>query len=170
MTFVDLFSGIGGFRIGMEMAGHKCLGHCEIDKYADASYRMMHTVTEEQREYIKSLPMKDRIGEIRKEKYLNGEWYSDDIRAVEPTDMPNADVYCFGFPCQSFSVAGYRRGFEDTRGTLFFEVMRIAKERHPKYLFAENVSGLLSHDGGGYVRDNHQNNGRIGVWRGMASA
>lgn len=149
MTFVDLFSGIGGFRIGMEMAGHKCLGHCEIDKYADASYRMMHTVTEEQREYIKSLPMKDRIGEIRKEKYLNGEWYSDDIRAVEPTDMPNADVYCFGFPCQSFSVAGYRRGFEDTRGTLFFEVMRIAKERHPKYLFAENVSGLLSHDGGG---------------------
>lgn len=149
MTFVDLFSGIGGFRIGMEMAGHKCLGHCEIDKYADASYRMMHTVTEEQREYIKSLPMKDRITEIRKEIYLNGEWYSDDIRAVEPTDMPNADVYCFGFPCQSFSVAGYRRGFEDTRGTLFFEVMRLVKERHPKYLFAENVSGLLSHDGGG---------------------
>ena len=149
MRFIDFFSGIGGFRLAMEMAGHTCVGHCEIDKYADASYRMMHVVTEEQRSEIEKLPKGERVNEIRKEQYLNGEWYADDIRSVEPSDLPEADVYCFGFPCQSFSIAGARRGFEDTRGTLFFEVMRLAKERHPEYLFAENVSGLLSHDGGG---------------------
>lgn len=145
MTFIDFFSGIGGFRLGMEMAGHTCVGHCEIDEFANRSYIAMH-------------------------KPKESEWYARDIRSVEPADLPEADCYCFGFPCQSFSIAGKRHGFEDTRGTLFFEVMRLAKERHPEYLFAENVSGLLNHDGGGYVRDNHQNNGRIGVWRGMASA
>lgn len=149
MKFIDFFAGIGGFRIGMEMAGHECVGHCEIDKYADMSYRMMHTVTEEQRQELMEMSLKDRQKEIRKEKYLNGEWYADDIRRVEPGDLPESDCYCFGFPCQSFSIAGHRRGFEDTRGTLFFEVMRLAKERHPEYLFAENVSGLLNHDGGG---------------------
>lgn len=148
MTFIDFFAGIGGFRIGMEQAGHKCLGHCEIDKYADMSYRMMHTVTENQRAELMKMDFKERQNEIRKEEYLNGEWYADDIRTVEPGDLPDADCYCFGFPCQSFSIAGHRRGFEDTRGTLFFEVMRIAKERHPKVLFAENVKGLLNHDGG----------------------
>ena len=149
MKFIDFFAGIGGFRIGMEMAGHECVGHCEIDKYADMSYRMMHTVTEEQRQELMGMSLKDRQKEIGKEKYLNGEWYADDIRRVEPGDLPKSDCYCFGFPCQSFSIAGHRRGFEDTRGTLFFEVMRLAKERHPEYLFAENVSGLLNHDGGG---------------------
>ena len=123
MRFIDFFSGIGGFRLGMEMAGHECVGHCEIDKFADTSYRAMHDVKE-------------------------SEWYAADIRSVKPRDLPEAEVYCFGFPCQSFSVAGYRRGFEDTRGTLFFEIMRLAKERQPKILFAENVKGLLNHDGG----------------------
>lgn len=123
MKFFDFFAGIGGFRLGMEMAGHECVGHCEIDKYADMSYRAMHDVKE-------------------------SEVFFDDIRTVEPWDMPYADCYCFGFPCQSFSIAGKRRGFEDTRGTLFFEVMRLAKERHPRILFAENVSGLVNHDGG----------------------
>lgn len=132
----------------MEQAGHKCVGHCEIDKYADISYRSMHTITEEQRDKLMKLPLKERQNEIRKEEYLNGEWYADDIRTVEPEDLPDADCYCFGFPCQSFSIAGDRRGFEDTRGTLFFEVMRLAKDRHPKILFAENVKGLLNHDGG----------------------
>lgn len=149
MKFIDFFSGIGGFRLGMEMAGHECLGHCEIDKYADMSYRMMHTVTEKQRAELMKMDFKERQNEIRKEEYLNGEWYADDIRTVEPRDLPGADCYCFGFPCQSFSIAGKRHGFEDTRGTLFFEVMRLAKERHPNYLFAENVAGLLNHDGGG---------------------
>lgn len=123
MRFFDFFSGIGGFRLGMEQAGHTCVGHCEIDKYADLSYRAMHNPKE-------------------------SEVYFNDIRAVRAEDMPECEVYCFGFPCQSFSIAGQRRGFDDTRGTLFFEVMRLAKERHPEILFAENVSGLLSHDNG----------------------
>lgn len=123
MRFIDFFAGIGGFRLGMEMAGHECVGHCEIDKYAEKSYRAMHDVKE-------------------------GEWFATDIRTVEPSELPEADCYCGGFPCQSFSVAGKRRGFEDTRGTLFFEIMRLARIRKPKYLFLENVKGLLSHDGG----------------------
>lgn len=121
--FLDLFSGIGGFRLGMEMAGHECVGHVEIDKYANLSYVAIHEPKE-------------------------GEFFGTDIRAVEPDKLPDADVYCGGFPCQAFSIAGKRGGFEDTRGTLFFEIMRLAKVRKPKYLFLENVKGLLSHDGG----------------------
>lgn len=123
MKFIDFFAGIGGFRLGMEMAGHECVGHCEIDKFADKSYRAMHDVKE-------------------------SEWYADDVTRVKPRELPEADCYCFGFPCQAFSIAGHRRGFEDTRGTLFFEVMRLAKERKPRVLFAENVKGLLNHEGG----------------------
>lgn len=148
MTFIDFFAGTGGFRRGMELAGHKCVGHCEIDKYADMSYRSMHTITDEQRTYLATLPLKERQTEILKGEYLNGEWYADDIRRVDAADVPQADCYCFGFPCQAFSIAGKRRGFEDTRGTLFFEVMRLAKARHPQILFAENVAGLLNHEGG----------------------
>ena len=148
MTFIDFFSGVGGFTRGMELAGHKCVGHCEIDDCAEASYRAMHTITEEQRSFLTTMPMQQRRSEILKGEYLNGEWYADDIRRIGASDPPDADCYCFGFPCQSFSIAGNRRGFEDTRGTLFFEVMRIAKERQPKILFAENVTGLLNHEGG----------------------
>ena len=121
MKFVDLFAGIGGFRLGMEMAGHECVGYVEIDKFARQSYLAIHNT--------------------------EGEYYADDIRSVQPRDLPEADCYTAGFPCQSFSVAGKRGGFSDTRGTLFFEIMRLAKERKPKYLFLENVAGLLSHDG-----------------------
>ena len=123
MRFFDFFAGIGGFRLGMEMAGHECVGHCEIDKFADRSYRAMHDIKD-------------------------SEVFFDDIRTIDPWDMPECEVYCFGFPCQAFSVSGKRRGFADTRGTLFFEVMRLAKERKPPVLFAENVGGLLNHDGG----------------------
>ena len=146
MRFIDFFSGIGGFRLGMEMAGHKCVGHCEIDKYADASYRAMHIVTDEELNQI--IKTNNPIAEIRKEKYLHGEWYSDDIRRVNPAELPEAECYCFGFPCQSFSMAGLKRGLDETRGTLFFEIMRLVEERHPKYLFAENVRGLLSNNKG----------------------
>ena len=149
MKFIDFFSGIGGFTRGMELAGHQCVGHCEIDKFAEASYRSMHTITEAQREYLLTLPKNKRVEEILKGEYLNGEWYANDICRVRADDVPTAECYCFGFPCQPFSISGHRRGFEDTRGTLFFEVMRIAKERQPKYLFAENVAGLLNHSGGG---------------------
>ena len=148
MRFIDFFSGVGGFTRGMELAGHTCVGHCEIDKYAEASYRSMHTITEEQRQHLMTLPLKQRQKEILKEEYLNGEWYADNVTRVRPESVPEAECYCFGFPCQAFSIAGHRRGFEDTRGTLFFEIMRIAKERHPQILFAENVAGLLNHAGG----------------------
>jgi len=123
MKFLDFFAGIGGFRLGMEMSGHECVGHCEIDKFAHESYKAIYQPKE-------------------------WEWYKNDITTVEPNELPEADCYCGGFPCQSFSVAGKRGGFEDTRGTLFFEIMRLAKVRKPKYLFLENVKGLLSHDGG----------------------
>lgn len=122
MKFIDLFAGIGGFRLGMEMAGHECVGFCEIDKFAQRSYRAIHDT--------------------------EGEWFADDIRTIDPRDIPDFDCITGGFPCQAFSVAGKRGGFEDTRGTLFFEIARIIRARQPKLVFLENVRGLLNHDGG----------------------
>ena len=125
MKFLDLFAGIGGFRIGMESAGHECVGFCEIDKFARASYKAIH----------------DTKGEIELHDITT---VSDDtIRGIG-----HVDVICGGFPCQAFSIAGARRGFEDTRGTLFFEIARFASILKPRYLFLENVKGLLNHDRG----------------------
>ena len=106
----------------MERHGHKAVGWCEKDKFAQKSYKAIHNI--------------------------EGEWFADDITTVRPGELPEAECYTAGFPCQSFSIAGHRGGFEDTRGTLFFEIMRLARERKPKCLFLENVKGLLSHDGG----------------------
>ena len=125
MKFLDLFAGIGGFRLGMESAGHECIGFCEIDKFARASYKAIHNT--------------------------EGEIELHDITTVTDEEIRNighVDVICGGFPCQSFSIAGSRRGFEDTRGTLFFEIARFADILKPKYLFLENVKGLLNHDRG----------------------
>ena len=125
MQFLDLFAGIGGFRLGMESAGHECIGFCEIDKFARASYKAIH----------------DTKGEIE----------LHDITAVSDESIRRigrVDIICGGFPCQAFSIAGNRRGFEDTRGTLFFEIARFASILRPKYLLLENVKGLLNHDGG----------------------
>lgn len=125
MKFLDLFAGIGGFRLGMESAGHECVGFCEIDKYARASYKAIHNT--------------------------EGEIELHDITRVTDESIRrfgSVDVICGGFPCQAFSIAGNRRGFEDTRGTLFFEIARFASILRPKYLFLENVRGLLNHDGG----------------------
>nr|DAS44307.1 MAG TPA: Cytosine specific methyltransferase [Caudoviricetes sp.] len=125
MKFLDLFAGIGGFRLGMESAGHECIGFCEIDKFARASYKAIHNT--------------------------EGEIELHDITAVSDESIRgfgSVDVICGGFPCQAFSIAGARRGFEDTRGTLFFEICRFASILRPKYLFLENVRGLLNHDGG----------------------
>ena len=125
MKFLDLFAGIGGFRLGMEAAGHECVGFCEIDKFARASYKAIH----------------DTKGEIE----------LHDITAVSDDTVRGigrVDIICGGFPCQAFSIAGNRRGFEDTRGTLFFEIARFASILGPKYLFLENVKGLLSHENG----------------------
>ncbi|WP_442896593.1 DNA cytosine methyltransferase [Enterococcus sp. 5H] len=109
----------------MEQAGHKCLGFCEIDKFARQSYKAIHETTGE-------VEMHD-ITTVTDE-FING--------------IGSVDVLCGGFPCQAFSIAGKRRGFEDTRGTLFFEIARFARILKPKYLLLENVKGLLSHEKG----------------------
>lgn len=99
MKFIDFFAGIGGFRKGMEMAGHECVGFCEFDKFATASYTSMYLITEEQREVLNKMSLKQRQKEILKEEYRNGEWYANDIRRVYAGDIPKADCWCFGFPC-----------------------------------------------------------------------
>ena len=152
MKFIDWFSGIGGFRRGMEMAGHECVGFCEFDKFATASYTSMHLLTEEQREFLDKMPLKQRQKEILKEEYRNGEWYANDIRRVYAGDIPKADCWCFGFPCQDISVAGKQLGFQGNRSSLFFRVMyligQLEEENKPTYLFIENVKNLLSINGG----------------------
>ena len=109
----------------MESAGHECIGFCEIDKYARASYKAIHNT--------------------------EGEIELHDITRITDESIRgfgSVDIICGGLPCQAFSIAGHRRGFEDTRGTLFFEICRFASILRPKYLFLENVRGLLNHDGG----------------------
>ena len=124
IRYFDMFAGIGGFRAGLDRAGgFQCIGHCEIDKYADASYRAIH--------------------EIGKE-----EVYYPDAREIDPGTMPDFNLLCAGFPCQPYSLSGKRRGFEDARGTLFFEIARLAEAKRPAFLCLENVPGLLSHDQG----------------------
>lgn len=152
MKFIDFFAGIGGFRRGMELAGHECVGFCEFDKFATASYISMHLLTEEQRKTLEDIPIKKRQKEIIKEEYRNGEWYANDIRRVYAGDIPKADCWCFGFPCQDISVAGKQVGFQGNRSSLFFRVMylvgQLKEEDKPTYLFIENVKNLLSVNGG----------------------
>ncbi len=124
ISYFDMFAGIGGFRAGLTRAGgFQCVGHCEIDKYADASYRTIHDIGKEEK-------------------------YYPDAREIDPSDLPHFDLLCGGFPCQAFSNAGKRKGFDDARGTLFFEIARLAEARRPAYLLLENVPGLLTHDKG----------------------
>ena len=152
MKFIDFFAGVGGFRRGMELAGHECVGFCEFDKFATASYTSMHLLTQEQREFLDKMPLKQRQKEILKEEYRNGEWYANDIRRVYAGDIPKADCWCFGFPCQDISVAGKQLGFQGNRSSLFFRVMyligQLEEENRPTYLFIENVKNLLSVNGG----------------------
>lgn len=152
MKFIDFFAGIGGFRKGMELAGHECVGFCEFDKFATASYISMHLLTEEQRKALEDIPIKKRQKEILKEEYRNGEWYANDIRRVYAGDIPKTDCWCFGFPCQDISVAGKQAGFQGNRSSLFFRVMylvgQLKEEDKPTYLFIENVKNLLSVNGG----------------------
>ena len=124
IRFFDMFAGIGGFRSGlMAVGGYACIGHCEIDKYANQAYNAIYEP--------------------------KGELYFEDARTISPAELPDLDLITAGFPCQSFSVAGKRLGFaDDTRGTLFFEVARIAEAKRPPFLLLENVPGLLSHDAG----------------------
>ena len=152
MKFIDFFSGVGGFRRGMELAGHECVGFCEFDKFAVAGYTAMHLMTEQEREYIRTLPKNKRVAEAGKEEYRHGEWYANDIRRIFAEDIPKADCWCFGFPCQDISVAGKQLGFNGARSSLFFRVMRLVQDLEekdrPTYLFIENVKNLLSVNGG----------------------
>lgn len=123
IKFFDMFAGIGGFRSGLEViGGFECVGYCEIDKYAKQAYEAMYDT--------------------------GGELYFDDARKIVPEQLPEFDLITGGFPCQSFSIAGARKEFDDTRGTLFFEIARITAVKKPKYLYLENVPGLLNHDSG----------------------
>ena len=123
IRYLDMFAGIGGFRSGLErVRGFECVGYCEIDKFAKQAYEALYDTSKEV--------------------------YYDDARKIIPEDLPDIDLICGGFPCQSFSIAGKRRGFEDARGTMFFEIARIAAVKRPRYLLLENVPGLLSHDEG----------------------
>lgn len=152
MRFIDWFAGVGGFRRGMELAGHECAGFCEFDKFATASYISMHLLKDDQRKVLEELPVKKRQKEILKDEYRNGEWYANDIRRVYAWDIPKADCWCFGFPCQDISVAGKQLGFQGNRSSLFFRVMylvgQLKEEDKPTYLFIENVKNLLSVNGG----------------------
>ena len=120
-TFIDLFAGIGGFRIALQSLGGKCVFSSEWDANAQKTYFY-------------------NFGEIP-----NGDITKESIKNCIPDGF---DVLCAGFPCQAFSIAGYRKGFEDTRGTLFFDVAEIIKRKRPKAVFLENVKNLYTHDNG----------------------
>lgn len=120
MKYLSTFSGIGGFEIALDEAGHECVGYSEIDKHAIQVYSS-------------HFPSNHNYG---------------DITTITAESLPDFDLLTGGFPCQSFSIAGKRRGFEDTRGTLFFYLAEIARVKRPRYIFFENVKGLLSHDEG----------------------
>lgn len=126
MKFLDLFAGIGGFRLGLEQAGHTCVGFVEIDKFARKSYEAIFDT--------------------------KGEYTEHDINKINTKELPEADIWCFGFPCQDISVAGKQRGFEGNRSSLFFAVTRklheLEDEKKPSYLLIENVKNLLSINSG----------------------
>nr|DAO45707.1 MAG TPA: Cytosine specific methyltransferase [Caudoviricetes sp.] len=126
MKFIDFFAGIGGFHSGLEKAGMECIGWCEFDKFAQKSYRAMYDTT--------------------------NLWFGDDVTKVKGSELPKADLWTFGFPCQDVSVAGKRKGLkEGTRSGLFYEMMRLldeCKENKPEWIMCENVKNLLSIDEG----------------------
>ncbi|MFC6324020.1 DNA cytosine methyltransferase [Companilactobacillus baiquanensis] len=126
MKFLDLFAGIGGFRLGLEQAGHTCVGFVEIDKFARKSYEAIFDT--------------------------EGEYTEHDINKVNTKELPEADIWCFGFPCQDISVAGKQKGFEGNRSSLFFAVTRklheLEDKKKPSYLLIENVKNLLSINSG----------------------
>ena len=126
MTFLDLCSGIGGFRLGLETVGHKCIGYCEYDKFARASYEAMYDT--------------------------KGEWKADDVTKLKSEDVPYADIWCFGFPCQDISVAGKQRGLVGKRSGIYYNIIDLIKGKEesakPTYLLVENVKNLLSINAG----------------------
>ena len=118
-TFIDLFAGIGGFRLGMEANGFECVYSADNNKHASEMYNV----------------------NFKEDSY-------NDVTQIKPEVLKNFDVMCGGFPCQPFSSAGLKQGFSDTRGTLFFDMVRILKEKKPRVVFLENVKNLTTHDKG----------------------
>lgn len=130
MKYVEIFAGIGGMGWGLMQAGMECVGYVEWDKYAHKAFQILHDP-------------EDKL------------WNAYDVRDVTNEEIDKMgkergpiNLVAFGFPCQSFSIAGKRKGFEDTRGTLFFEACRFVDVLKPEWILAENVTGLLSHDNG----------------------
>ena len=142
LRFLDLFAGIGGFRLGLEQAGHECIGFCEIDKFARQVYKANFNTEGEVEWHDITKVTDEQAGELR----------------------GKVDLITGGFPCQAFSVAGKRRGFEDTRGTLFFEIARFARILKPRYLLLENVKGLLNHARGDTFFTILNTLGELGYW------
>ena len=139
MRFIDFFSGAGGMRMGLERAGHSCVGFCEFDKFARQSYKAIFNT--------------------------EGEWENYDVRTVKSAELPRADLWTYGFPCQGISIAGKQKGIgkgaedseADERSNLFFQITRLlsglAEEDRPEWLLCENVKNLLSIDRGyGFAR------------------
>lgn len=123
MKGIDLFCGIGGFHYAAKENSIEIVFASEIDKYAQEQYKINHGL--------------EPFGDITK---------------IDTTDIPEHDILFAGFPCQAFSIAGHRKGFNDTRGTLFFEIARILRAKKPKYFILENVKGLISHDNGNTLK------------------
>ena len=130
--FIDLFSGIGGFHIAMESLGGECVFASEIDIFARKTY---------EHNFKRTNPS----------LFANG-MFNDDVRKITPIDLPDFDILCAGFPCQPFSQAGHKRGFNDThkseRGNLFFNIVEILEAKKPQAFFLENVRGIVNHDEG----------------------
>ena len=156
MTFLDLFAGIGGFRRGLERSGHTCIGHVEIDKYANKSYMAMYE--------LEDCPYGAGSGsnscrmckaEVKKScdgKNCKGEWYAKDIKQLRAGEIPNAEIWTFGFPCTDISISGRMAGLHGERSGLFFTVIGLLKgtpaEDKPRHLIVENVKHLVSSERG----------------------
>ncbi len=156
MKYLDLFSGYGGFSLGIQQAYEDKISSSEqVSEQEGLSNRWdkLHPTSERNRQNRNEYPTCIGFSEIDKyatqvyKKHFNHKEYGD-ITKLDPTTLPDFDLLCGGFPCQAFSIAGKRAGFEDTRGTLIYDVFRIVKEKHPKLVLLENVKGLLSHDNG----------------------
>ncbi len=128
MKFIDLFAGIGGFHIAFQNAGGVCVFASEWDESARKTYELNHKKSSS-------------------ELFNNGNFVGD-ITKIDPKNIPDFDILCAGFPCQPFSQAGFKKGFNETRGTLFFDIVNIIKEKQPQAFFLENVRGLKTHDKG----------------------
>lgn len=142
--FIDLFCGVGGIRLGMEKQGFECVYSCDINKECQKTY------------------------------FANfGDMPDGDITKIEATAIPDHEILCAGFPCQPFSISGKQMGFDDTRGTLFFDICRIVNEKKPSIVFLENVKHLIHHDGGKTLKviiKNLESLGYYVSWRVMNAA